>query len=485
MAASDAKPIPIKGQAYRITFPILDADGDLVSGAADLDSEISKDGGTFTDCTNEATEIATSSGMYYLDLTADEMNADTVAIIVKTSTSGAKTTPIVLYPAESTDIPVNVKSISDDTTAADNMESAFDGTGYGFTGCTIPTVTSLTNKTGFEIAGTKTRLDDLNDLAQSDILSDATPFAGSNVDAAISSRSSHSAADVWSYTARSLTDKAGFTISGTKTTLDDLNDLSAADVNAQVDAALADIALDHLIQVSAGSEKPTVGSYIDLMMNKDSNQTYDRSTDSMEALRDTEPHGTPMRGTDNAALASVCTEARLSELDDANIPSDIDAILEDTGTTLENHLTDIKGTGFVKDTHSLPQCLTATGFSTHSAEDVWNVTTRSLTDKEGFKISGTKHTLDDLNDISASDVNAEVSDVLKTDTISEMSQGAPPVNPTIEEALNYLYRKFRNKTETTSTEDAVYDDAGTTKLFKATLSDDGTTFTKGEYESGA
>jgi hypothetical protein len=36
------------------------------------------------------------------------MNADTVAVIVKTSTSGAKTTVIVLYPAESTDIPVNV-----------------------------------------------------------------------------------------------------------------------------------------------------------------------------------------------------------------------------------------------------------------------------------------------------------------------------------------------------------------------------------------
>ena len=31
------------------------------------------------------------------------------------------------------------------------------------------------------------------------------------------------------------------------------------------------------------------------------------------------------------------------------------------------HLTDIKGTGFVKDTHSLPQCLTAAGFSTFDA----------------------------------------------------------------------------------------------------------------------
>ena len=100
MAASDAQPFPIKNKAFRIVFPIFDADGDLVTGAAGLDSEISKDQGTFADCTNEATEIATSSGFYYLDLTATEMNADCCAIIVKTSTSGAKTTPMVIYPVD-------------------------------------------------------------------------------------------------------------------------------------------------------------------------------------------------------------------------------------------------------------------------------------------------------------------------------------------------------------------------------------------------
>jgi len=110
MASTDARPVPQKNVAYRVTFPILDADGDLVTGATGLDSEVSKDAGTFTDCTNEATEIATSSGMYYLDLTSTEMNADCVAIIVKTSSSGAKTTPIVLYPEEAGDIRVNVTS---------------------------------------------------------------------------------------------------------------------------------------------------------------------------------------------------------------------------------------------------------------------------------------------------------------------------------------------------------------------------------------
>ncbi len=176
--------MPLKNTAYRVTFPLLDADGDLVSGAAGLDSEISKDGGTFADCTNEATEIATSSGVYYLDLTSTEMNADTVALIIKTSTSGAKTTPIVLYPVEATDISVNVTAwngtaipgvdtagypkvtvksgtgagelsiasgvvsadavqLSGDAAAANNAESFFDGTGYAGTNNVIPTVTTV------------------------------------------------------------------------------------------------------------------------------------------------------------------------------------------------------------------------------------------------------------------------------------------------------------------------------------------------------
>ena len=108
MAATDAKPFPIKNTAYRVYFPILDADGDTVTGATGLDSEASLDGGTFADCTNEATEIATSSGIYYLDLTSSEMNTDCTVIQVKTSSSGAKTTVLTLYPVDTGDIDVDV-----------------------------------------------------------------------------------------------------------------------------------------------------------------------------------------------------------------------------------------------------------------------------------------------------------------------------------------------------------------------------------------
>ena len=87
---------PVKNAAWRVTFPILDADGDLVTGATSPDSERSIDSGTFADCSNEAVEIATSSGMYYLDCNASEMNGDTIAFIIKSGTG--KTTPIVVYP---------------------------------------------------------------------------------------------------------------------------------------------------------------------------------------------------------------------------------------------------------------------------------------------------------------------------------------------------------------------------------------------------
>ena len=149
MASTDAKPVPVKNQAYQVTFPIFDADGDLVAGATGLDSEISKDNGTFADCTNEATQLATASGMYYLDLTQTEMNADVVAIIIKSSEG--KTTPIVLYPAEPADIPVDAQAISGSTNAADRMEASIltvvSGAAQAGTLSTTQMTTNLTEAT--------------------------------------------------------------------------------------------------------------------------------------------------------------------------------------------------------------------------------------------------------------------------------------------------------------------------------------------------
>jgi len=57
-------PYPIMARAYHIIFPIIDGNGVVISGATGLDSEYSKNGDSFTDCTNEATEIATNYPPY-------------------------------------------------------------------------------------------------------------------------------------------------------------------------------------------------------------------------------------------------------------------------------------------------------------------------------------------------------------------------------------------------------------------------------------
>jgi len=99
----------VKNAAQRIVFPILDADGDPVTGcAADTpDSEYSLDGASFIDIADEIHEIATNSGIYYLDLAEGETNGDVVCIQIKTATAGTKTTVLVFYtsaqPLDTTD----------------------------------------------------------------------------------------------------------------------------------------------------------------------------------------------------------------------------------------------------------------------------------------------------------------------------------------------------------------------------------------------
>jgi hypothetical protein len=90
--------IPKKGVAFRVTFPILDSTSTPTS-VTGLDSQISKDQAAFAACTNEATQVGTS-GWYYLDLTAAEMTADTVAIQVNHGTASVPPALLEFYPDE-------------------------------------------------------------------------------------------------------------------------------------------------------------------------------------------------------------------------------------------------------------------------------------------------------------------------------------------------------------------------------------------------
>jgi hypothetical protein len=81
-------------------------------------------------------------------------------------------------------------------------------------------------------------------------------------------------------------------------------------------------------------------------------------------------------------------------------------------------------------------------------------------------------------------VNTEVVDVLKTDTVTLPGQTAPPLTPTFEEMISWLYKVLRNRKDQTSTLWQLYADNETTVDAKATVSDDATTAIKQEIVTG-
>ena len=101
MASTDALPLPRKNVAFRLYFTARTSAGVLVTAFTSPDSEVSKDGGAYADCTNEATYVGHGQG--YIDLTATEMNADNVAFYFS-CTEGEIESPVVIYPAEDGDI---------------------------------------------------------------------------------------------------------------------------------------------------------------------------------------------------------------------------------------------------------------------------------------------------------------------------------------------------------------------------------------------
>jgi len=89
------------------------------------------------------------------------------------------------------------------------------------------------------------------------------------------------------------------------------------------------------------------------------------------------------------------------------------------------------------------------------------------------------------NAIDASALASDAVDEIWAKAMSDLAQGAPSATASVLTAINYLYEAWRNKTETTATRITTYKDDGTTELTRSTISDDGTTFTKGEMVTGA
>jgi len=290
-----------------------------------------------------------------------------------------------------------------------------------------------------------------------------------------------------------------------------MHDLSAAEVNTEVDTALADINLDHFIQIAStvNDGAPNQQDF-DTNLTETTNNHYNdmvivftsgalagqarRIADYTGASKNIQvvPNFTEapangdafiivsgaylqtypetvmntIMGPDSDDLAQIS-----SEIDAVPTVSEIQAEMEENGASILDTLRDELADGgrldllidaILTDTNELQGLISAS------------------------KIAAQVKGIDDI-DLSATmktSVNAEVVDALGTDTIAELSQGIPATTPTIKTALMLIYMTLRNQFTTKSDELGVFNDAGT-KIAKKGLSDDGTTYTEGKMASGA
>jgi len=253
-------------------------------------------------------------------------------------------------------------------------------------------------------------------------------------------------ADIWGYTTRALTDKAGFTISGTKQTLDVLNDITASSVWSVGSRTLTALGSSLVAEIwnALTSGMTTAGSI-------------------GKKLADW------ILGSDKKAMLS--TDAQTGVI----IPT-VTAVTNDVGVTQA-------GADKVWSTANR----TLTSFGTLIA-DFWAYATRSLTDKLGFSLAVdqsavTIGTVNALGTQAKADVNAEVVDGLGVDVISELAQGQPPTTPTIKQALMLLYMALRNEFTSSATELKIRNNAATV-IAKSTQSDSGSIYTREKMVSG-
>lgn len=405
---------------------------------------------------------------------------------------------------------VDVYSISDDATAANNAELDYDGTGYDKSNSTIGTCTANTDMRGTDSA----------------LLASSAPTNFGDLAITVTTGK---------VTVGTNDDKTGYSISGAKTTLDALNDVSTADVNTQCDSAIETYGLDHLLAASvagtdvvdnsiiakivsssatadwdtfvntddslqaiseSGGGGPTAAQIADAVWDEastghvdsgkagaqlwtdidailvDTGTTLDGKLDTAQADLDT------LTGTDGATLATSqpnyapATVSALSTHDGKldTVDTNVDSILVDTGTTLENHLTDIKGATFSGATDSLEAIR-------NRGDSAWiTATTVDLNaDQSGVTI-GTVNTNGDKTGyaLSAAGVDAILDEA--TDTSLTGNPGS------LRELPYFMVQMFRNKLDYVKSTDTMdlYEDDNIAKKWSHSMTDDASNATRGK-----
>lgn len=101
----------------------------------------------------------------------------------------------------------------------------------------------------------------------------------------------------------------------------------------------------------------------------------------------------------------------------------------------------------------------------------------SVTGNVGGNVTGS---VGSLGTTAKQDVNDQVADVVNTDTLAEVS-GVPAANASLSAKVNWLFVLSRNKGTQTATTKTIRNDADSGDIATSTHTDDGTTFTRGEW----
>lgn len=97
-----------------------------------------------------------------------------------------------------------------------------------------------------------------------------------------------------------------------------------------------------------------------------------------------------------------------------------------------------------------------------------------------FTIKTDTKIVSELNDLSSAAVNAEVLDVLNTDTFAEPAS-VPAATASLVAKIGWLAALARNKITQTATTQTLRNDADGADIATSAVSDDGTTFTRAEW----
>lgn len=229
------------------------------------DVTISKDGGAFANLTTLPTVTPASGKSVKVTVSNTEMTADNVLIVFSDAAG-----------AQWCDLSINIQ-----TAARQIDDLAYPATsGRSMVVDAAGLVDANTVKIGPTGSGTAQTARDVGgnvDVATSTRMAtytQPTGFLAATFPLTVASTTNITAGTITTVTNLTNAPTAG-----------DLTATMKASVNAEVDTALADINLDHLVGTATGIPAVPAGTYLDQIMD-DGTAVFDRTTDSLQAIRD-------------------------------------------------------------------------------------------------------------------------------------------------------------------------------------------------------